>query len=217
MLKRIVGLALIAAAGLLVWIWLRRHQDDFATMNTQFVPPDLSIQSPPPSPAAVSAVPSESAAQTIQPELPPVEQAPPQAEAAPVEPIPTPAELDRLFEDTEAPQPPAAPDEQPPVVALVPDATGEDGVDAAAPAIEEPAQPADDTVIEAAPDANEDDLDNVTGYCVRCKTKREIVDAHEETTESGRRAARGTCPVCGANMFTFLKEEPEDDQSPAAS
>ena len=47
----------------------------------------------------------------------------------------------------------------------------------------------------------------VIGYCVRCKTKRPIQGAHEETTETGRRAARGTCPVCGANMFTFLKDE----------
>lgn len=51
------------------------------------------------------------------------------------------------------------------------------------------------------------DSDEIVGYCVRCKTKRQIAGAHEETTESGRRAARGTCPVCGANMFTFLATE----------
>ena len=44
----------------------------------------------------------------------------------------------------------------------------------------------------------------ISGYCMRCKTKRPIQNAHRETTESGRPAARGTCPVCGANMFTFL-------------
>ena len=43
----------------------------------------------------------------------------------------------------------------------------------------------------------------------RSMNERAIQDAHEETTESGRRAARGTCPVCGANMFTFLKDEAE--------
>lgn len=209
MLKRIVGLALIAAAGLLVWLWLRRHQDDFATMNTQFAPPDLSRQIPAsPAAIAVSAAPNETEAQATQPELPPGDQAPPQAE-----PPSTPEELDVLFEDSEAPHPPPAPatDELPPVVALPPATTGEDSADVT-PASEEPARPAGDTANEAAADTNGDDLDNVTGYCVRCKTKREIVDAHEETTESGRRAARGTCPVCGANMFTFLKEEPEDDQ-----
>jgi len=44
----------------------------------------------------------------------------------------------------------------------------------------------------------------INGYCMRCKTKRPIQNAHRETTESGRPAARGTCPICGANMFTFL-------------
>ena len=44
----------------------------------------------------------------------------------------------------------------------------------------------------------------ISGYCMRCKTKRPIKNAHRETTESGRPAARGTCPICGANMFTFL-------------
>jgi Domain of unknown function (DUF5679) len=44
----------------------------------------------------------------------------------------------------------------------------------------------------------------IVGYCARCKSRRTISDAREETTDSGRRAARGTCPVCGAKMFTFL-------------
>jgi hypothetical protein len=46
--------------------------------------------------------------------------------------------------------------------------------------------------------------DEISGYCMRCKTKRPIQNPRHETTESGRPAARGTCPVCGANMFTFL-------------
>jgi uncharacterized protein DUF5679 len=48
------------------------------------------------------------------------------------------------------------------------------------------------------------DSEAIVGYCARCKTRRTISDARDETTESGRRAARGTCPVCGAKMFTFL-------------
>jgi hypothetical protein len=44
----------------------------------------------------------------------------------------------------------------------------------------------------------------VVGYCARCKTRRSISDVREETTDTGRRAARGTCPVCGAKLFTFL-------------
>jgi hypothetical protein len=65
-----------------------------------------------------------------------------------------------------------------------------------------PAQASAEAAVEAA--APDDALGEVVGYCVRCKTKRAISDAHEDTTESGRRAARGVCPVCGAKMFTFL-------------
>ena len=55
-----------------------------------------------------------------------------------------------------------------------------------------------------APDASETAETEISGYCMRCKTKRLIHNAHREITESGRPAARGTCPICGANMFTFL-------------
>jgi Domain of unknown function (DUF5679) len=50
----------------------------------------------------------------------------------------------------------------------------------------------------------------VVGYCMRCRTKRPIKNAHEEISESGRRAARGTCPVCGTNMFVFLATSGEE-------
>jgi hypothetical protein len=53
-------------------------------------------------------------------------------------------------------------------------------------------------------DATADAAETIVGYCARCKTRRSISGAREETTDSGRRAARGTCPVCGAKMFTFL-------------
>ena len=38
-------------------------------------------------------------------------------------------------------------------------------------------------------------------YCVKCKTKREMVDPTPVYTESGTPGARGQCPVCGTNMF----------------
>jgi hypothetical protein len=44
----------------------------------------------------------------------------------------------------------------------------------------------------------------IEGYCVRCKARRTMAGARVETSESGRRTARGTCPVCGARMNTFL-------------
>ena len=63
-----------------------------------------------------------------------------------------------------------------------------------------------ETTAAGAPAAESGDAlqEEVTGYCMRCKVKRSIQNPHYETTESGRPAARGTCPVCGAKMFTFL-------------
>ena len=54
----------------------------------------------------------------------------------------------------------------------------------------------------------------IVGYCMRCRTKRPIQNAHEEISESGRRAARGTCPVCRTNMFVFLATN-EDERGVA--
>jgi Zn finger protein HypA/HybF involved in hydrogenase expression len=38
-------------------------------------------------------------------------------------------------------------------------------------------------------------------YCVKCKTKREISNAHQITMKNGRPATEGKCPVCGTKMF----------------
>ena len=42
------------------------------------------------------------------------------------------------------------------------------------------------------------------GYCVKCKAKKEIVDAKEETMKNGRKAIKGKCPTCGTVMFKIL-------------
>ena len=44
-------------------------------------------------------------------------------------------------------------------------------------------------------------------YCVKCKTKREIKNAHEEKMDNGRRALKGECPVCGTKLTRFLPAE----------
>ena len=45
-------------------------------------------------------------------------------------------------------------------------------------------------------------------YCVKCKEKRELKNEKEVTIKgkggTTRRAAQGTCPVCGTKMFRFL-------------
>ncbi|HEX2980722.1 MAG TPA: DUF5679 domain-containing protein [Anaerolineaceae bacterium] len=45
------------------------------------------------------------------------------------------------------------------------------------------------------------------GYCVKCKTKREIVDAERVTMKTGRPAIRGKCSVCGTGMYKILPKE----------
>jgi uncharacterized Zn finger protein (UPF0148 family) len=42
------------------------------------------------------------------------------------------------------------------------------------------------------------------GYCVKCKAKKEIADAVEETMKNGRKAIKGRCPTCGVVMFKIL-------------
>jgi hypothetical protein len=39
------------------------------------------------------------------------------------------------------------------------------------------------------------------GYCVKCKTKREMKDATKIEMKNGRPATEGKCPVCGTKMF----------------
>jgi uncharacterized Zn finger protein (UPF0148 family) len=59
------------------------------------------------------------------------------------------------------------------------------------------------------------------GYCVKCKAKKEIIDAVEETMKNGRKAIKGKCPTCGTVMFKILggKAAPAaaGEPAPAAS
>ena len=38
-------------------------------------------------------------------------------------------------------------------------------------------------------------------YCVKCRTKREMLNPVQTTLKNGRKATRGVCPVCGTTMF----------------
>ena len=42
------------------------------------------------------------------------------------------------------------------------------------------------------------------GYCVKCKTKREISEGNEVTMKNGRKAMKGKCPKCGTGMYRIL-------------
>ena len=53
------------------------------------------------------------------------------------------------------------------------------------------------------------------GYCVKCKAKKEIVDAVEETMKNGRKAIKGKCPTCGTVMFKILGGKASTAATPA--
>jgi hypothetical protein len=53
------------------------------------------------------------------------------------------------------------------------------------------------------------------GYCVKCKAKKEIVDAVEETMKNGRKAIKGRCPTCGVVMFKILGGKPIREAEPS--
>lgn len=43
-----------------------------------------------------------------------------------------------------------------------------------------------------------------TGYCVKCKDKREMKDEKKVTMKNGRNAMKGKCPQCGTGMYKIL-------------
>jgi len=42
------------------------------------------------------------------------------------------------------------------------------------------------------------------GYCVKCKSKKEMKDEQKVTLKNGRQAVKGKCPDCGTTMFKML-------------
>ena len=41
----------------------------------------------------------------------------------------------------------------------------------------------------------------VEGYCVKCRTKKEIKDPKQVTLKNSKKAITGTCHSCGTKMF----------------
>ena len=39
------------------------------------------------------------------------------------------------------------------------------------------------------------------GYCVKCKSKKEMKDPEAIVMKNGRPATKGTCPDCGTGMY----------------
>lgn len=49
------------------------------------------------------------------------------------------------------------------------------------------------------------ELARMEGYCLKCRTKREIKDPQSVTLKNGRPATQGTCPVCGTKITRIGK------------
>jgi hypothetical protein len=224
MLKRALWLLSFVLLGWAVWRWWQDRTGDVFEATPHLAasvpPPDYTNPSAPASPAPPAPPPPEPPAQAISP-------AAAGPETAPATPAPEPDD-DLTNPPTEALVALEAPER--PVKELAVGAPAQDDGQSAeelavgAPAQDDgqsaeeaaaPAAPAEtaegsqtpEEAAETEPDESEDGSDGViTGYCVRCKTKRDMIDPQIETTENGRRAARGTCPVCEGTMFTFLKE-----------
>ncbi|HUF54272.1 MAG TPA: DUF5679 domain-containing protein [Dehalococcoidia bacterium] len=43
------------------------------------------------------------------------------------------------------------------------------------------------------------------GYCLKCRTKREMQDEVKVTLKNGRPATQGKCPVCGTKITRIGK------------
>jgi DNA topoisomerase-1 len=51
-------------------------------------------------------------------------------------------------------------------------------------------------------------------YCVKCRTKREVNTPKAVFTEAGQPATRGTCSVCGTNIYRMGRTEAHEGMSP---
>ena len=43
-----------------------------------------------------------------------------------------------------------------------------------------------------------------TGYCVKCRSKREMKSINEVINKRGMKMAKGICPTCGTKMCRIL-------------
>lgn len=45
------------------------------------------------------------------------------------------------------------------------------------------------------------------GYCVKCRSKSEMVNAVKVTMKNGRSAMKGKCAKCGTGMYKILSSK----------
>lgn len=205
MLKRFLWFVLPVLGGGIVWLWLWRRRNDIASIPAQF--------------ASSQAAPQTSLFAPMSPASPIMKDMVVLDESGIATGMGVAADTNTIDATGKNERPPETADREIPI-----SAEGPGGVITAPPDTHIDITSDASTTSEYAPseftpldqaagavaDTTTDELHGISAYCFRCKTKRVIDGAHEEITESGRRGARGTCPVCGTSLFTFL---PDDSRS----
>ncbi len=62
---------------------------------------------------------------------------------------------------------------------------------------------------QAEPEGSISATDAIDAYCVKCRQRRMIQGAKKVTTQKGRHAMEGICPICGTKLFRFIAREKE--------
>jgi len=215
---RLLRLAAIVAILWLVWREITRRREALIAARRAVsapAPPPLAPPAAPPAPAAPPppAAPGSPASpsETTPPEPngedetaahPAPAAAPPAAPGAPAFPgETTPPEPNGEDETAAHPAPAVVPPAAPgapesPEEATPPTANGDIGA-AEHPA---PAAASDDSEAEAQETRNGE----LIGWCARCREHHPMQRVTYTTNVSGRRIARGVCPVCGAGITRFV-------------
>ena len=50
----------------------------------------------------------------------------------------------------------------------------------------------------------------VSGYCMKCKQRQDMVNTENVVTKNGNNAVKGQCKKCGTNMFVILPKSKEN-------
>lgn len=50
------------------------------------------------------------------------------------------------------------------------------------------------------------------GYCMKCKTKKEIVEGQEVIMKNNRSAMKGKCASCGGGIYRILGIKKEEEK-----
>lgn len=53
-------------------------------------------------------------------------------------------------------------------------------------------------------------MEDVIGYCVKCREKVELDDVEESEMKSGKKGFRGKCPICGTAVFVITRAKTPD-------